>query len=55
MEIPLVTSDWAARHDGHVFDGFGAIWMPHMQHRMLTMVPPVGFSIVGGCRLRFRM
>lgn len=40
MEIPLVTSDIEARHDGHEFDAFGAIGIPHMQQSTLTIVPP---------------
>lgn len=36
-----MTSDEDARHDGHEFDEFGAIGIPHMQHRTFTIVPPV--------------
>ena len=39
MEIPLVTSDVDARQEGHVFDEFGEIGIPHMQHSTFTMVP----------------
>lgn len=39
MEIPLVTSDFEARHEGHELDAFGAIGIPHMQHSTFTIVP----------------
>jgi len=41
VEIPLVTSDIEARHEGHEFDAFGAIGIPHMQQSTFTIVPPV--------------
>ena len=48
MDIPRVTSDVEARHEGHVLAAFGAMGMPHMQHRMLTVD---GFGLGGsdGC------
>lgn len=41
MEMPFVTSALEARHEGHVLDALGAIGIPHIQQRTLTMVPVV--------------
>jgi hypothetical protein len=46
VEIPFVTSDVDARHDGHVLEELGAIAIPHMQHSTFTIVPAVS-AIIG--------
>jgi len=45
VEIPLVTSDLEARHEGQVLDVLGVMGTPHMQQRTLTIVPDVTCAI----------
>ena len=37
--MPRVTSDWEARHAGHVLEGLGAMHIPQIQQRMVAAVP----------------
>lgn len=45
VDIPFVTSDLEARHEGQVLDALGMMGTPHMQHRTLTTVPAVTCAI----------
>lgn len=45
VDIPFVTSDLEARHEGQVLDALGVMGTPHMQHRTLTTVPVVTCAI----------
>jgi len=49
VEIPRVTSDCDARQDEHVLAELGAMGIPHIQQRMLTILPGSTGWMGGAC------